>query len=58
MKALVLGSKILSFFMEFEDLLDSNLDLATLPLSFFWHSYAIVWEIGEICRTHFRQIFD
>ncbi len=35
MKELNLGSIILGFFMEFTDLLGSNLDLATLSLSFF-----------------------
>ena len=35
MKELNLRSIILGFFMEFTDLLGSNLDLATLSLSFF-----------------------
>ncbi len=35
MKELALGSKNLGFFIEFKDLLDSNLDLASLFLSFF-----------------------
>ena len=35
MKELHLGSKILDFFIEFKDLLGSNLNLATLSLSFF-----------------------
>ncbi len=35
MKELYLGSKILCFFMKFKYLLGSNLDLATLLLSFF-----------------------
>ncbi len=35
MTELTLGSKNLGFFIEFQDLLDSNLDLATLLLSFF-----------------------
>ena len=35
MKELNLRSIILGFFMEFTDLLDSNLDLATPSLSFF-----------------------
>ncbi len=35
MKELNLGSRIVGFFMEFRDLLVSNLDLATLSLSLF-----------------------
>ena len=35
MKELTLGSKILGFSMEFNDLLGASLDLATLSLSFF-----------------------
>ncbi len=35
MKAMYLRSKIVGFFIKFKDLLGSNLDLATLPLSFF-----------------------
>ena len=53
MKALTLRSKILGFSMECNDhlqVLGTTLDFATRSLSFFCHFYAIVWEIGEICR--------
>ena len=48
MKELTLRYKVLGFSIEFKDLLGTNLDLATLPLSYFCHFSAIVWEIGEI----------
>ena len=35
MKELFLGSEILGFFMKFKDLFGSNLDQATISLSFF-----------------------
>ncbi len=35
MKELTLGSRILGFSMEFNDLLGASLDLATLSLSYF-----------------------
>ena len=35
MKELALGSKILGFSMEFNDLLGASLDFATLSLTFF-----------------------
>ncbi len=35
MKELDLGSKILAFFIKFKDLLGSNLNSATLSVSFF-----------------------
>ncbi len=34
-EGVTIGSEILDFFMEFKDLSDTNLDLATLTLSFF-----------------------
>ncbi len=58
MNALVLGSKILGFFMEFEDLLDSNLNLATLLLRFFGIPMLLYGKLGKFARLIFRQIFD
>ncbi len=56
MKESTLGSEILDFFMEFKDLSDSTLDLATLSLSFFGISMLLYGK--QVNLAGLRQISE
>ncbi len=57
MKELTFRSRILGFLIEFKDLLDSNLDLAVLLLSFFDISMLLYGKWVKLAGLgHFRPI--